>query len=310
MRDHMLWVEKYRPKTIEDCILHDSLKSTFQDFANRKEIPNMLLSGTAGIGKTTVAKALCEEVGCDYIMINGSDARGIDVMRSQVRNYATSMSFTGGRKVIIIDEADNLTDEAQKALRAIIEEVSRNCTFIFTCNFKAKIIDAIQSRCTVIDFKTNGSKAKMASQFFQRVCKMLETEGITYDKEVVATVITKHFPDNRRIINELQRYSSSGTIDKGILSAVKDVLIEDLIKSLKEKDFSGARKWVTSNIDNDPTHIYRKLYDGLQDHLKAPSVPQLVLHLAKYQYQAAFSADPEINMVACLTEIMVDCDFK
>ena len=186
MRDHMLWVEKYRPKTIEDCILHDSLKSTFQDFANRKEIPNMLLSGTAGIGKTTVAKALCEEVGCDYIMINGSDARGIDVMRSQVRNYATSMSFTGGRKVIIIDEADNLTDEAQKALRAIIEEVSRNCTFIFTCNFKAKIIDAIQSRCTVIDFKTNGSKAKMASQFFQRVCKMLETEGITYDKEVVA----------------------------------------------------------------------------------------------------------------------------
>ena len=310
MRDHMLWVEKYRPKTIDDCILHDSLKATFQEYVNRKEIPNMLLSGTAGIGKTTVAKALCEQVGCDYIMINGSEERGIGVMQTQVKNYATSMSFSGGRKVVIIDEADNLTPDAQKALRGMMEEVSRNCTFIFTCNFKARILDAIQSRCTVIDFKTNGSKAKMASQFFQRVCKILETENVTYDKEVIAAVITKHFPDNRRILNELQRYSASGTIDKGILSNVTDVLIDDLIKALKAKDFAAARKWVTANIDNDPTRLYRKLYDGLQEHLKAPSVPQLVLHLSKYQYQAAFVADHEINMIACLTEIMVDCDFK
>ena len=312
MRDHMLWVEKYRPKTIEECILPDAMKATFQEYVNRKEIPNMLLSGTAGIGKTTVAKALCEEVGCDYIMINGSEERGIGVMQSQVKNYATSMSFSGGRKVVIIDEADNLTTDAQKALRGMMEEVSRNCTFIFTCNFKAKILDAIQSRCTNIDFKTNGSKAKMAAQFFQRVCDILSKEEVTYSKDVVAAVITKHFPDNRRILNELQHYSSNAdkTIDKGILSKVTDVQIDDLIKSLKSKDFAGARKWVASNIDNDPTRMYRKLYDGLQEELKAPSVPQLVLHLAKYQHQAAFVADHEINMIACLTEIMVDCDFK
>lgn len=312
MRDHMLWVEKYRPKTIEECILPDSLKATFQEYANRKEIPNMLLSGTAGIGKTTVAKALCEQVGCDYIMINGSEERGIGVMQSQVKNYATAMSFSGGRKVVIIDEADNLTTDAQKALRGMMEEVSRNCTFIFTCNFKAKILDAIQSRCTNIDFKMNGSKAKMAAQFFQRVCDILKKEEITYSKDVVAAVITKHFPDNRRILNELQHYSTNSekTIDKGILSKVADVQIDDLIKSLKDKDFAGARKWVTANIDNDPTRLYRKIYDGLQEHLKAPSVPQLVLHLSKYQYQAAFVADHEINMIACLTEIMVDCDFK
>ena len=310
MSEHMLWVEKYRPQTIEDCILNDGLKKTLSEFVNRKEIPNLLLCGTAGVGKTTVARALCNEVGCDYIIINGSDENGVDAVRNKIKNYASSMSLTGGRKVVILDEADYLTPNAQAILRAGIEEFASNCSFIFTCNFKNRIIDPLHSRCTVIDFKANGSKAKMATAFFKRVEGILKEEGITYDREVVAAVITKHFPDNRRILNELQRYSSSGTIDKGILSAVKDVLIEDLIKSLKEKDFSGARKWVTSNIDNDPTHIYRKLYDGLQDHLKAPSVPQLVLHLAKYQYQAAFSADPEINMVACLTEIMVDCDFK
>jgi DNA polymerase III delta prime subunit len=308
----MLWVEKYRPKTIQECILPDALKNAFQEYANRKEIPNMLLSGTAGIGKTTVAKALCEYVGCDYLMINGSDERGIGVMQSQVKNYATTMSFSGGRKVVIIDEADNLTTDAQKALRGMMEEVSRNCTFIFTCNFKAKILDAIQSRCANIDFKMNGSKAKMASQFFKRVETILQTEGVKYDKEVVAAIITKHFPDNRRILNELQHYSSNSdkVIDKGILSKVVDVQMSDLIAALKSKDFSGARKWVTANIDNDPTRLYRRIYDSLYEVLIPNSVPQLVLHLSKYQYQAAFVADHEINMIACLTEIMVDCEFK
>jgi DNA polymerase III delta prime subunit len=312
MREHMLWVEKYRPKTIQECILPDSFKTTFQEYVNRKEIPNMLFAGTTGIGKTTVAKALCEEVGCDYIMINGSDERGIGVMQNQVKNFATSMSFTGGRKVVIIDEADNLTPDAQKALRGMMEEVSRNCTFIFTCNFKARMLEAIQSRCVNVDFKLNGSKAKMAAQFFQRVCEILNEEGVTYSKEVVAAVITKHFPDNRRILNELQHYASNSnkTIDKGILAKVTDVLVDDLIKSLKDKDFSGTRKWIIANIDNDASRLYRKIYDALQEHLKPQSVPQLVLHLAKYQYQSAFVADQEINMIACLTEIMVDCEFK
>jgi DNA polymerase III delta prime subunit len=220
------------------------------------------------------------------------------------------MSFTGGRKVVIIDEADNLTPDAQKALRGMMEEVSRNCTFIFTCNFKARILEAIQSRCTNIDFKANGSKAKMATQFFKRMEFILKEEGVDYDREVVAAIITKHFPDNRRVINELQRYSASGSIDKGVLASVSDVQLNELIASLKTKDYAGARKWVATNIDNEPTALYRKLYDGLQDHLKPQSVPQLVLHLAKYQYQAAFVADHEVNMLACLTEIMVDCEFK
>jgi DNA polymerase III delta prime subunit len=312
MSDHMLWVEKYRPKTIEDCILPDSLKSTFQEFVNRKEIPNLLLSGTAGVGKTTVAKALCEEVGCDYIVINGSDeGRMIETLRVKIKNYASSVSLMGGRKVIIIDEADYMNAESiQPALRGAIEEFSNNCTFIFTCNFKNRIIAPIHSRCTCIDFKLNGSKAKMASAFFKRVENILTQEKVTYDKEVVAAIITKHFPDNRRILNELQRYSVSGTIDRGILSSVSDVNLAELVKSLKSKDFAGARKWVTNNLDNDPAHLYRNVYDGLYELLKPNSVPQLILHLAKYQYQAAFVADHEINMIACLTEIMVDCSFK
>jgi DNA polymerase III delta prime subunit len=308
----MLWVEKYRPKTIEDCILPDSLKSTFQEYVNKKEIPNLLLSGTAGVGKTTIAKALCEEVGCDYIVINGSDeGRQIDTLRVKIKNYASSVSLTGGRKVVIIDEADYMNAESvQPALRGAIEEFSGNCSFIFTCNFKNRIMEAIHSRCTVVDFKLNGSKAKMATLFFKRVEHILKLEEIQYNKEVVAAIITKHFPDNRRILNELQRYSVGGTIDAGILHSVADVQLNDLIKSLKEKDFSGARKWVTQNLDNDPTKIYRKIYDGLYELLKPNSVPQLVLHLAKYQYQAAFVPDHEINMIACLTEIMVDCSFK
>jgi DNA polymerase III delta prime subunit len=312
MNEHMLWVEKYRPKTVEDCILPESIKATFQEYVNRKEIPNLLLTGTAGVGKTTIAKALCEEVGCDYIVINGSDeGRLIETFRNKIKNYASSLSLSGGRKVVIIDEADYMNAESvQPALRSFIEDFSSNCTFIFTCNFKSKIIEPIHSRCTVVDFKINGSKAKMATQFFKRVEWILKEEGITYDKEVVAAVITKHFPDNRRVLNELQRYSISGTIDKGILASVSDVNLSELIKSLKDKDFSSCRKWVTSNLDSDANTIFRKLYDSLYESLESNSVPQMVLILAKYQYQAAFVADHEINLIACLTEIMVECSFK
>lgn len=311
MSEHLLWVEKYRPTKIEDCILPEAIKSTFQEYVNRKEIPNLLLSGTAGVGKTTIAKALCQEVGCDYIVINGSDESGIDVLRTKIKNYASSVSLTGGRKVIIIDEADYLNpNSTQPALRGAIEEFASNCSFIFTCNFKNRIIDPIHSRCAVVDFKVNGQKAKLATQFFKRVEWILSQEGIAYEKEVVAAVITKYFPDGRRILNELQRYAASGTIDKGILSSVSDIQLGELVKSLREKDFASCRKWVTNNLDNDPSRIFRKIYDTLYEQLKPQSVPQLVLILAKYQYQAAFVADHEINMIACLTEIMVDCEFK
>jgi DNA polymerase III delta prime subunit len=310
MSEHILWVEKYRPKTIEDCILPENIKSTFQEYVNKKEIPNLLLSGTAGVGKTTTAKAMCEEIGCDYIVINGSSERGIGVMQTQVLNYATSMSLAGGRKVVILDEADNLTPDAQKALRGMMEEVSSNCSFIFTCNFKNRILDAIHSRCTVVDFKLNGSKQKMAAAFFKRVEWILEQEGVDYDKQVVAAVITKHFPDNRRVLNELQRYSVSGTIDKGILASVSDVQLNELVTSLMNKDFAACRKWVTNNLDNDMSKIIRSIYDVLYEKLKPNSVPQMVLILAKYQYQGAFVADHEINLIACLTELMVECEFK
>jgi DNA polymerase III delta prime subunit len=311
--NQMLWVEKYRPHKIEDCILPESIKSTFQEYVNRKEIPNLLLTGSAGVGKTTIAKALCEEVGCDYIVINGSEETGVDNIRVKVKNYASSMSLSGGRKVIIIDEADYLSPNAQAALRGSIEETAVNCSFIFTCNFKNRIMDAIHSRCSVIEFKLqNGQKAKMASQFFKRVEWLLTEEGVTYDKSVVAAVITKHFPDNRRILNELQRYSSNEgkTIDKGILAVVSDVNITELVKALKAKDFTTARKWVTNNLDSDTATILRKIYDNMYEFLKPESIPPAVLVLSKYQYQAAFVADQEINLVACLTEFMIECEFK
>ena len=309
--DHMLWVERYRPKTVEDCILPYAVKATFQEYVNRKEIPNLLLSGTAGVGKTTIAKALCNEVGCDHMVINGSDESGIDVLRNKIARYASSMSLMGGRKVIIIDEADYLNpNSTQPALRGAIEEYAGNCSFIFTCNFKNRLLEAIHSRCTCIDFKVNGSKAKLATQFLKRVETILQAEKIEYSKNAVAAVITKYFPDNRRILNELQRYSVSGKIDEGILVSVSDLILNDLIKSLKEKNFADCRKWVTNNLDNDPTRVFRKLYDTLYEILKPQSVPQLVLILAKYQYQAAFVADMEINLIACLTEIMVECEFK
>jgi DNA polymerase III delta prime subunit len=311
MDQHILWVEKYRPKTVKECILPESLKETFQEYVNRKEIPNLILSGSAGVGKTTIAKAMCNEIGCDYIMINGSDESGIDVLRTKIKHFASSVSLAGGRKVVIIDEADYLNpNSTQPALRGAIEEFASNCSFIFTCNFKNRIIDPIHSRCTVIDFRANGSKSKMAAAFFKRVESILKLENIEYEREVVAALITKHFPDNRRILNELQRYSVSGKIDKGILASVSDANMSELINALSEKNFGNAKKWVTMNLDNDPTKIYRKLYDSLAEHLKPNSIPQLVLHLAKYQYQAAFAADQEINMIACLTEIMVDCEFS
>jgi DNA polymerase III delta prime subunit len=310
--NQMLWVEKYRPHKIEDCILPDSIKSTFQEYVNRKEIPNLLLAGSAGVGKTTIAKALCEEVGCDYIVINGSDESGIDTFRNKIKNYASSMSLSGGRKVIIIDEADYLNaNSTQPALRGAMEEFAVNCSFIFTCNFKNRIIDPLHSRCSVVEFKIqNGQKAKMAAQFFKRVEWILEQENIAYDKQVVAAVITKHFPDNRRVLNELQRYSVGGTIDKGILAAVSDLQVTDLIKAVKEKDFGTARKWVINNIDSDSASIFRKIYESLYDTMTPDSIPQAVLHLAKYQYQAAFVADLEINLMAFLTELMADCSFK
>lgn len=308
--DHMLWVEKYRPSKVSDCILPENIKSTFQEYVNRKEIPNLLLSGTAGVGKTTIAKALCEEVGCDYIVINGSDNRGIAVMQTTVKNYATSVSLSGGRKCIIIDEADNLTPDAQKALRGMIEEVMINCSFIFTCNFKNRILDAIHSRCTVVDFKINGNKAKMAAQFFKRVEWILDQEKIPYDKEVVAAVITKHFPDNRRILNEMQRYSVSGSIDKGILSSVNEVHVQDLINFIKDKDLSGARKWVTNNSDRDVSEIFRQLYDVLWERLTPSTVPALIVIIGEWQYRSAFGPDQEITLMACLTQIMMECSFK
>lgn len=314
MSEQLLWVEKYRPRKISDCILPDVIKETFQEYVNRKEIPNLLLAGSAGVGKTTVAKALCEEVGCDYIVINGSDESGIDTFRNKIKNYASSMSLSGGRKVIIIDEADYLNpNSTQPALRGAMEEFAINCSFIFTCNFKNRIISPLHSRCTVIDFKLqNGQKAKMATQFFKRVETILKSEQVTYKKDVIAAIITKYFPDNRRVINELQRYSSNQDkiIDEGILASVSDANINTLVKSLKEKNFTDVRKWIVNNIDNDAVSIMRSIYDGLYETLKPESIPPAILILAKYQYQSAFVADQEINLMACLTEFMVECEFK
>jgi DNA polymerase III delta prime subunit len=308
----MLWVEKYRPKTIAECILPETFKKTFQEYVERKEIPNMILSGSAGVGKTTVARAMCEEIGCDYIIINGSDESGIDTLRIKVKGFASSVSLTGtGRKVIIIDEADYLTAAAQAAFRGVIEEFSKNCSFIFTCNFKNRIIQPLHSRCAVIDFKLqNGNKAKMASAFMKRVEQILKEEKVQYDLKVVAELITKFFPDYRRVLNELQRYSVGGNIDVGILAQVSDVKVTELIAYLKDKDFRNVRKWVAQNAENDTHRIMRDIYDKLYDILNPATIPMAVILLGKYQYQAAFAADQEINLMAFLTELMVDCEFK
>ena len=309
--EHLLWTEKYRPQTVSDCILPERLKTVFQEYVNQKQIPNLLLSGGAGVGKTTVAKAMCNEIGCDYMVINGSDESGIDVFRTKIKNYASSMSLSGGRKVIIIDEADYLNpNSTQPALRNAIEEFASNCSFIFTCNYKTRIIEPLHSRCAVVDFGLqNGEKAQMASAFFKRIEFVLDSEKVDYDKKVIAELIKKHFPDFRRVINELQRYSQLGKIDVGILSQIGDISITQIVKHLKEKDFASVRKWAaTTEVDN--TTFFRKLYDSLYDIMKPQSIPQTVLILADYQYKQAFVADAELNLVACLTEIMANAEFK
>jgi DNA polymerase III delta prime subunit len=308
--DHLLWTEKYRPQTIEECILPERLKKPFQEYVNQNTIPNLILSGGPGVGKTTVAKAMCNEIGCDFMVINGSDESGIDIFRTKIKNYASSMSLAGGRKVIIIDEADYLNpNSTQPALRNAIEEFAVNCSFIFTCNYKNRIIEPLHSRCAVIDFGLkNGEKAKMASAFFKRVQSVLQSESVDFDDAVIAELVKKHFPDFRRVLNELQRYSQFGKIDTGILSQIADVSINEIIKNIKEKDFGAIRKWVATN-EIDSTTLYRKIYDSLYDNLKPQSIPQAVLILADYQYKAAFVADGEINTVACLTDLMVSCEF-
>ena len=309
--EHLLWTEKYRPQTVDDCILPDRLKQPFQEYVNQKQIPNLLLAGGAGVGKTTIAKAMCNEIGCDFMVINGSDESGIDTFRTKIKNYASSMSLSGGRKVIIIDEADYLNpNSTQPALRNAIEEFASNCSFIFTCNYKNRIIEPLHSRCAVIDFGLkNGEKTKMASAFFKRVQSIMQSEKIDADEKVLAELIKKHFPDFRRVLNELQRYSQFGKIDTGILVQIADISVDELSKHIVAKDFGAIRKWVASHeIDN--TTLFRKLYDTLSDTLKPSSVPQAVVILADYQYKAAFVADQEINTVACLTEIMVNCEFN
>ena len=309
-----IWVEKYRPQTIEECILPENTKKMFQDFLSKGEIPNMLLSGPPGIGKTTVAKCLCNQLGADYYVINGSDeGRFLDTVRNNAKNFASTVSLTSEskHKVIIIDEADNTTPDVQLLLRASIEEFQKNCRFIFTCNYKNKIIEPLHSRCAVIDFSINGKqKATIASQFFKRVNYILEQERVEADKKVLAELINKHFPDWRRVLNECQRYSVGGKIDSGILAHFSDVKINDLTKNLKSKNFSEVRKWCVNNLDNDPSVLLRRLYDSLYESLVPSTIPAAVLVIAKYQYQIAFVADQEINMLACLTEIMVECEFK
>ena len=314
MRDEFLWVEKYRPKTIEECILPESIKKTFLEFLEAGEVPNLLLSGPAGCGKTTVAKALCNELGVDFYVINGSDeGRFLDTVRNNAKNFASTVSLTSEskHKVIIIDEADNTTSDVQLLLRASIEEFSNNCRFIFTCNYKNKIIEPLHSRCSVIEFSIAGKqKPAIAGQFFSRLKTILDNERVEADQKVLAELINKHFPDWRRVLNECQRYSVSGKIDSAILATFGDVKTEDLVKQLKSKNFTEVRKWVVQNLDNDPALILRRIYDCMYDSLEPSSIPAAVLIIAKYQYQIAFVADQEINLMAALTELMCECKFK
>ena len=316
MSDEFIWVEKYRPKTIDDCILPESIKKTFREFLIKGEIPNLLLSGPPGIGKTTVAKALCAELGVDCYVINGSDeGRFLDTVRNQAKNFASTVSLmvTGEtkHKVIIIDEADNTTHDVQLLLRANIESFYKNCRFIFTCNFKNRIIEPLQSRCAVIDFSLKGKdKKEISEQFFNRLNQILETEKVIADKRVLAELIMKHLPDWRRVLNECQRHSVGGKIDSSILATFSPVNVEDLIKNLKDKKFPEVRKWCVNNLDNDPSDLLRRVYASLFENLEGASIAAAVLIIAKYQYQIAFVADQEINLLACMTELMVECEFK
>jgi len=312
MNTDFLWVEEYRPKTIDDCILPQSLKTLFTSFVQKGELSNLLLSGTPGIGKTTVAKALCEQLNCDWIMINGSEEGGIDVLRNKIKNFASTVSLSGGKKVVILDEADYLNPQStQPALRGFVEEFHKNCRFILTCNFKNRIIEPLHSRFSNIEFKVNPKdKPKLASRLFERAVFILKEQNINYEEKVLVELIKKHFPDFRKLINELQRYSVSGTIDAGILVNVSDENLKTLVSHLKNKEFSDMRKWVVNNLDNDPVKIFRKIYDTLYSNLEPSTIPHAVLIIADYQYKSAFVADQEINLVACLTELMSQVKFK
>ena len=312
MQDQFLWVEKYRPKTIEDCILPKPLKATFQQIVDSGELPNLMLTGTAGLGKTTVARALCEQLGIDYIIINGSEDGNIDTLRTKIRQFASTVSLQGGYKCVILDEADYLNPQStQPALRGFIEEFSNNCRFILTCNFKNRVIEPLHSRCGVIDFKFDKKLlATLCGQFMNRLKDILTTESIEFDEGVLAELIMKHAPDWRRVLNEAQRYSLNGSIDAGILVTLDDKSIKDLMASLKAKNFKGMREWVVNNIDTEPHAIFRKIYDNLNEHLQPQSIPQVILILADYQYKNAFVADHELNVVACMTEVMANSEWK
>lgn len=310
-----LFVEKYRPRTIEDCILPETLKKTFQGFVDKGDVPNLLLSGPAGCGKTTVAKAMLEQLGCDYIVINSSLNAGIDTLRNQLKSYASAVSFSGGRRYVILDEADYLaasgTSPVQPALRNFMEEYSSNCGFILTCNFRNRIIEPLQSRCSVIDFKIKKSDLpSLAAQFLKRACNILDLEKIEYDKKVVAAVITQHYPDWRRVLNELQFYSATGRIDEGILVNFSQEMYKSLVTYLKAKDWVAVRKWLGENSDTDIDVLFKNLYDNAHDLVEPNSIPELILLMAKYQYQAAFVANAEVNLAAALLEIMINCSFR
>ena len=309
-----LWVEKYRPHKIEDCILPTSMKKVFTGFVEQGEIANLMLSGPPGVGKTTVAKALCEELGLSYIVINGSDeGRFLDTIRTKVRNFATTKSLVGGgaHKVVIIDEADNTTHDVQLSLRTFVEEYHTNCRFIFTCNFINKIAEPLHSRCTVVDFRIKqAEQQKLQAQFFDRLKGILDASGVTYEDKVVVKLIQRYYPDWRRLLNEAQRHCAGGSLDAAVLCDIADVNIEELIRAMKNKEFTTVRKWVVNNMDSDPNIIMRKVYDNLVNYIEGSTIPPAVLVLAKYQYQVAFVADQEINLLACLTELMVECKFK
>lgn len=312
MQDQFLWVEKYRPKKIEECILPKQLKDTFQQIVDGGELPNLMFTGTAGLGKTTVARALCEQLGIDYIVINGSEEGNIDTLRTKIRQFASTVSLAGGYKCVILDEADYLNPQStQPALRGFIEEFANNCRFILTCNFKNRIIEPLHSRCGVIDFKFDKKMlAQLCGQFMNRLKDILKTESITYEEAVLAELIMKHAPDWRRVLNEAQRYSITGSIDEGILVTLSDKSINDLMTALKSKNFKGMREWVVNNIDTEPHAIFRKVYDALGENLLPQSIPQVIIILADYQYKNAFVADHELNVVACMTEVMATAEWK